>query len=54
MNADFSNLKTEFSFKHPYSIEKIIEFHGKYEMTIKREDGSRVILTFNESDISRR
>jgi hypothetical protein len=48
MNADFSNLK------HPYTIEKIIEFHNKYEMTIKCEDGSRIVLTFNESDISRR
>lgn len=52
MNADFSNLKTGFSF---YRIEKIIEFHGKYEITVKRAGEDKpFILTFDESDISHR
>lgn len=54
MNADFSNLKTGFTFKLPYEIEKVTEFHGKYEITIRKFDGSSLILTFNESDISHR
>lgn len=54
MNADFSNLKTGFTIKHSYNIKKIVEFHGKYEITIGKGDGSSFILTFNESDISHR
>lgn len=51
MNNSFENLKTGFSFGR---VEKVIKFHGKYELTYKMADDSTLYITFNEGDISHR
>ena len=51
MDNSFENLKTGFSFGR---VKKVVEFHGKYEVTYKMANGSTLYITFDESDISHR